>query len=340
MPPDNSFDIDHLLIGPAGVIVLDSKNYSGRVRLNDDTLWTGKYPLSRELAAAQRHADHVGEVLGVDAAAALCIHTARLPAEHFNIKDIDVLSPHRLVDWLVSRPWLLLHMQIVAIAAAARARYQVLGLPEQPTERQPAPAPAPPADARPGDVPPAPPPRLPPPPLPPVPPPPRPPSNRGRPVPPRGRRHKRRVLRNAVANAITIVLAPIVLYAVMSSFIHTWGRSIARSAPKASVTSPAPVASAATPPVLAEGAFSCPGRGRGWTLTMRWPSGNATAYRVRWSQAPDGPWSATPAWQRGSSLSITGLRSASHVFVRAQDAAAGEASPESMAMQKTPSSPC
>src|SRR5437764_13545165 len=61
MPPDNSFDIDHLLIGPAGVVVLDSKNYTGRVRLNDDTLWTGQYPLNRELGAAQRHADHVAD---------------------------------------------------------------------------------------------------------------------------------------------------------------------------------------------------------------------------------------------------------------------------------------
>src|SRR5438270_6831165 len=87
--PGHRWNADHLLIGPGGVIVLDSKNYSGRVQVSKGTLWRGKYPCDYELAAAGKHAKVVGSVLGVDVIPALCIHTAQLPTGHFPVEGMD-----------------------------------------------------------------------------------------------------------------------------------------------------------------------------------------------------------------------------------------------------------
>ncbi len=38
-----------MVVTPAGVFVVDSKNWSGGVSVGQDTLWVGRYPESREL---------------------------------------------------------------------------------------------------------------------------------------------------------------------------------------------------------------------------------------------------------------------------------------------------
>src|SRR5437016_1992264 len=47
--PGSAGNIDHLLIGPGGVVVLDSKNWAGRVTLSKGTLWNNRLPRNREL---------------------------------------------------------------------------------------------------------------------------------------------------------------------------------------------------------------------------------------------------------------------------------------------------
>jgi hypothetical protein len=47
-------NLDHLLIGPGGVFVIDSKYYRGRIRVGrDGALWYGRHPLSDMLRAVQ-----------------------------------------------------------------------------------------------------------------------------------------------------------------------------------------------------------------------------------------------------------------------------------------------
>src|SRR3954469_25066176 len=40
--PGSKANIDHLLIGPGGVLVIDSKNFSGRITRGSGTLWHGR----------------------------------------------------------------------------------------------------------------------------------------------------------------------------------------------------------------------------------------------------------------------------------------------------------
>jgi hypothetical protein len=56
-------DIDHLLVGPGGVIVLDSKNWSGRVRLSNGRLLQGQADVTSELDDVGRQVQAVEDVL-------------------------------------------------------------------------------------------------------------------------------------------------------------------------------------------------------------------------------------------------------------------------------------
>jgi hypothetical protein len=50
--PHSQANIDHLVIGPGGVFVIDSKQYRGRLRLDPSgQLWHGRYPLAVALQA-------------------------------------------------------------------------------------------------------------------------------------------------------------------------------------------------------------------------------------------------------------------------------------------------
>ncbi|MBV8983967.1 MAG: NERD domain-containing protein [Acidimicrobiia bacterium] len=321
LPHDKSFDIDHVLIGPGGVIVLDSKNYSVRVQLNKDTLWSGKYALRRELGGAKKYAAYVADVIGIDARPALCIHSAQLPAREFTFDGVDVLSPDRLLRWLHDLPPRLLDVPIVAAVAAARTRFHVLG----PVEPVSAPAPASPPQT------PAPPPALPPP-----------PGSNGRPPRPPHRPREPRQPRAGSRRFEKLISEALLSFGVLA-LAAWWLPSHLRSMPHAVTTTTVASARAPLPPpaALKSGSFSCPGRGRGWTLTVPPASTQAGtgAYEVSWSQSPEGPWSAPQRWQPTASLSVAGLTSGGHVFIRAHAANSADA-PESMSMQVTPSAAC
>jgi hypothetical protein len=56
--PGSRANIDHLVIGPGGVFVIDSKHYRGRLQLDPSgRLWHGRYPLAPTLGAVSFEAD-------------------------------------------------------------------------------------------------------------------------------------------------------------------------------------------------------------------------------------------------------------------------------------------
>jgi hypothetical protein len=75
--PGSAANVDHLVIGPTGVFVIDSKQWTGSVQQSVDGLaWHNHYPLDRTLDTVRWEAQAVGRLLGTRAAAALCIHGA------------------------------------------------------------------------------------------------------------------------------------------------------------------------------------------------------------------------------------------------------------------------
>ena len=56
--PGSRANLDHLVIGPGGVFVIDSKQYRGRLRVDPSgRLWHGRYPLAPTLRAVNFEAE-------------------------------------------------------------------------------------------------------------------------------------------------------------------------------------------------------------------------------------------------------------------------------------------
>jgi hypothetical protein len=81
--PGTQANIDHLVIGPGGVLVIDSKQYRGRLRLGrHGMVWQGRQLLVSALRRVLWAADQADEVLGiaeVQIAAAVAVHGASVP---------------------------------------------------------------------------------------------------------------------------------------------------------------------------------------------------------------------------------------------------------------------
>jgi hypothetical protein len=82
--PGSRANLDHLVIGPGGVFMLDSKQYRGRLQLDPSgRLWHGRYPLGPTLRAVSFEADRAALVLTdpdvVVVVPIVAVHGARVP---------------------------------------------------------------------------------------------------------------------------------------------------------------------------------------------------------------------------------------------------------------------
>lgn len=111
--PGSKANIDHVVIGPAGVVVVETKAYTGRVNVSDGVLWHGRYPLRKELAAAQFEADKVREVVAstgwtVAVRSLMCIHGVEVPTDPTgSLGSIELCGPLDLLARIEAAPPLL-----------------------------------------------------------------------------------------------------------------------------------------------------------------------------------------------------------------------------------------
>jgi Nuclease-related domain len=124
--PGSHANLDHLAIGPAGVFVIDSKRYVGRLSLGPDgMLWYGRYPLAQQLATAVwatlRVADDLQLPPEVPVVPLLVIHRAPVPWGGLTVAGVQVIPPSALADTL-GREAILPAAQIELIAGQATAR--------------------------------------------------------------------------------------------------------------------------------------------------------------------------------------------------------------------------
>ena len=67
------------MIGPTGVFVINSKQWTGSVHQSADGLaWHNHYPLDRTLETVRREAEAVGRLLDTHTVALLCVHGAHV----------------------------------------------------------------------------------------------------------------------------------------------------------------------------------------------------------------------------------------------------------------------
>jgi hypothetical protein len=118
--PDSPANVDHLVIGPSGVFVIDSKQWTGSVHQGADGLaWHNHYPLDRTLETVRWEAETLGRLLGTRTAALLCVHGAHVQGGGLHAQGVAIVPAHLLrsalgydrvlsdadVDLLASTAW-------------------------------------------------------------------------------------------------------------------------------------------------------------------------------------------------------------------------------------------
>jgi hypothetical protein len=126
--PGSTANIDHLVIGPGGVLVVDSKQYRGRLLLDSHgLLWHGRHLLVSSLRKVRWQADQADEVLGVaDIAVAgiMAVHGAGVPWGLLQADGVTVAPARRVPDLLQARPPILGPERVAWLADRARLRFR------------------------------------------------------------------------------------------------------------------------------------------------------------------------------------------------------------------------
>jgi Nuclease-related domain len=110
--PDSDEQIDHLVIGPAGVFAVDSEQWDKRMPVRTSShlkLWHGPNPMTDRLEHAHWEADQAAKLLSaamgrpVTVRAAMAVYGPRIPFDVAEIRDVDVFSGPQLRKYLRRR---------------------------------------------------------------------------------------------------------------------------------------------------------------------------------------------------------------------------------------------
>jgi hypothetical protein len=114
--------IDHLLIGPPGVFVIDPKQYTGRIRQSlDGRAWHNCYPLDERLATVRAEARVVEAVLGAPVIPLLCVHGASAQWGGLHAQGVPIV-PAAQLSAALGADAMLSAEQVTMLAGTARAR--------------------------------------------------------------------------------------------------------------------------------------------------------------------------------------------------------------------------
>jgi hypothetical protein len=126
--PGSAANIDHLVIGPGGVLVIDSKQYRGRLRLDrHGMVWHGRQLLVSALRRVLWAADQADEVLGVaevQVAAVVAVHGASVPWGLLQADGVTIVPARRLPGLLQALPPMLGPERVAWLADRARLRFR------------------------------------------------------------------------------------------------------------------------------------------------------------------------------------------------------------------------
>jgi hypothetical protein len=99
--PGTPANADHLLIGPPGVILVDSKRYTGHVSQGlDGRVWHNHYPMDHTLRALRREAAAISAALRVRVRPVMCVHHAQVADGGLVAGDVEILPAGRLGSML------------------------------------------------------------------------------------------------------------------------------------------------------------------------------------------------------------------------------------------------
>jgi hypothetical protein len=120
--PGSRGNIDHLLIGPTGVFVIDSKQYTGRVeRTPDGHVWHNYYPMDEQLQTVRAEAGAVEAILGAPVIPLLCVHGASVQWGGLRAQGVAIVPAGQLRGAL-GADVVLSAEQVAVLAGTAQAR--------------------------------------------------------------------------------------------------------------------------------------------------------------------------------------------------------------------------
>jgi Nuclease-related domain len=126
--PGTQANIDHLVIGPGGVLVIDSKHYRGQLRLDRyGMVWHGRHLLVSALRKVLWQADQADDVLGIadiQVAAIVAIHGASVPWALVQADGVTIVPARRAPDLLQALPPILGPERVAWLADQARLRFR------------------------------------------------------------------------------------------------------------------------------------------------------------------------------------------------------------------------
>jgi hypothetical protein len=122
--PGSPANVDHLVIGPSGVFVIDSKQWTGNVHQSADGLaWHNHYRLDRTLETVRWEAETISRLLGTRTAALLCVHGAHVQHAGVDAQGVAVVPASQLRDALgVDRVLADADVELLATSAWTRLR--------------------------------------------------------------------------------------------------------------------------------------------------------------------------------------------------------------------------
>jgi hypothetical protein len=128
--PGSRANLDHIVIGPTGVFVIDSKKYSSKVVIGRDALTCRGRRLDKVIEGAHRQRDSLIQVVG-DARLVhpvLCFHQTELQKRHLFMKPVcrgvEVCGAKRLVAAITKRPQVLSSDEVTAVAHRINDRFR------------------------------------------------------------------------------------------------------------------------------------------------------------------------------------------------------------------------
>lgn len=353
--PGSQSNVDHLVVGPTGVFVIDTKVHDGVVRYGSGTLWRGDRSMRAELHALAFEATRLAAVLDAATTAVACFADGDLPRRELTFDGVRVLPLAALVSFVVDRATVVAPHDVERLTQEARRLARRTTRASLTTSPAPAPAaasaPAPvlpaghqrraalsaPGDglltgpttspdepAAPGPVASA-------------------ASTDGRVAAPHRARTNRRTM---VLVAGGLALTGALSFAVGVVLRDRTTASAGAPGGAAAATSAAPAAAPGAGPTGVALAVSCPDPGLGWTVTPLWPGqpDGTAGYDVSW-RAADGPtWIPAGRWSaadQGPPTTLGNLPPGTGVAVRlvARDAQQ-RTTGERIGAATTPATPC
>ena len=117
--PGFQANVDHLVIGPTGVFVIDSKQWTGNVHQGADGLvWHNHYRLDRTLETVRWEAETIGRMLGTRAAALLCVHGAHVQGGGVDAQGVAIV-PAQLLRSALGQDRVLSDVDMTVLATTA-----------------------------------------------------------------------------------------------------------------------------------------------------------------------------------------------------------------------------